>query len=212
VHTDAMLGAVAQAEHRFDEACVYLARATTTAQREGFAGSEAYHRANLGRAQQQNGDLDAAAHTLYQAIETARATGDLRIASLARLRLGRVLRAQGDLDAALAYGRAAQDWYHASGGGDHTRLADCLVAAMDRDAADGAATAILEAVLADAREAGDLEVEVLALDALARRSADSGDTAAAIARLDQADALMPAARLRVTDEDRIDAHAVRLTL
>ena len=212
VHTDAMLGAVAQAEHRFDEACVYLARATTTAQREGFAGSEAYHRANLGRAQQQNGDLDAAAHTLYQAIETARATGDLRIASLARLRLGRVLRAQGDLDAALAYGRAAQDWYHASGGGDHTRLADCLVAAMDRDAADEAATAILEAVLADARGAGDLEVEVLALDALARRSADSGDTAAAIARLDQADALMPAARLRVTDEDRIDAHAVRLTL
>ena len=212
VHTDAMLGAAAQAAHRFADACAHLDRAAATSHRQGFAGSEAYHRANLGRAQQQGGDLDTAAHTLERAIEMARATGDLRIASLARLRLSRVLRQQGDLDSALTYGRAAQDWYRSSGGGDHALLADCLVAAMDRRAPDDAAVAVLERVLADARQAGDLEVEVLALDALARRSADSGDTAAAAALLGQADALMPTARIRVTDDDRLDAQAVRQSL
>ena len=209
VHTDAMLGAAAQADHRFDEACSHLERAATTARHQGFAASEAYHLANLGRAQQQRGDLDAAARTLHEAIDTARATGDLRVASLARLRLSRVLRAEGDLDTALSYGRAAQGWYRTSGGGDHALLTDCLVAAMDRDAEDGEAVAVLEGVLADARDAGDPEVEVLALDALARRRAEAGDVAVARALLEQADCLMPAARFRVTDDDRVDAHATR---
>ena len=77
---------------------------------------------------------------------------------------------------------------------------------MDRAAADDEAVAVLEAVLADARHAGDPEVEVLALDALARRRADSGDTATAVrAARGRPTRLMPAARLRVTDDDRIDA-------
>ena len=171
---------------------------------------EAYHRANLGRAQHQQGDLDEAAGSLEQAIELARATGDLRVASLARMRLGRVLRERGDLDAATTLFRTAQAWYRTSGGGDHALLADCLVAAIDPNASG--AVELLESVLEEARRTGDFEVEVLALDALARRSAEAGDPAAAAAWLALADASMPAARLRVTDADRIDAGTTRRLL
>jgi len=207
VHTEAMLGAVAQAEARYAEACRHLSRAADAAQSQGFASSEAYHRANLGRAQQQQGDLDAAALTLQAAIDVARATGDLRVASLARMRLGRVLREQGDPEAARAQFLAAQAWYRASGGGDHALLTDCLVAVTEPPGPE--AGALLDVVLAEARRIGDFEVEVLVLDALARRSADDGDLGAAAAWLELADAAMSAARLRATDADRIDAHEIR---
>lgn len=210
VHTEAMLGAIAQAEHRFDDACDHLGRAADSSHGQGFASSEAYHRANLGRAQQQAGHLEPAAATLERALDLARATGDLRVAALARLRYGRVLRARGEHDEALACVRAAQDWYRSSGGGDHARLADCLAAAMDPEAPDAASR--LEAVLDDARRSGDPEVEVLALDALALRSAATGDLAGAQTLLDLADAAMPQAQVRVTDDDRIDAIAARLLL
>ena len=210
VHTEAMLGAIAQAEHRFDDACDHLGRAADSSHGQGFASSEAYHRANLGRAQQQAGHLDAAAATLERALDLARAAGDLRVAALARLRLGRVLRAQGDLGEALACVRAAQGWYRASGGGDHARLADCLVASMDPESSD--AMTMLEAVLDDARRSGDPEVQVLALDALALRSASTGNLAGARALLEVADAAMPQARVRVTDDDRADAIAARRLL
>jgi predicted ATPase/DNA-binding SARP family transcriptional activator len=207
VHTEAMSGAVAQAEARYADACRHLRRAADAAQSQGFASTEAYHRANLGRAQQQQGDLDAAARSLQAAIDLGRAAGDLRVASLARLRLGRVLREQGDPGGARTQFIAAQAWYRASGGGDHARLADCLVAATEPSAAD--AGALLDAVLTEARRTGDVEVEVLVLDAVARRSAQDGDLAAAAARLELADAAMSAARLRVTEADRIDAHEAR---
>ncbi len=74
------------------------------------------------------------------------------------------------------------------------------------------AGALLDVVLADARRTGDSEVEVLALDGLARRSADDGDLGAAAAWLELADAAMTAARLRVTEADRIDAREVRRAL
>jgi predicted ATPase/DNA-binding SARP family transcriptional activator len=205
-HVEAMLGALAQADHRYGDACDHLGRAAASSRQQGFSASEAYHLANLGRAQQQHGELDAAADTLQQAIDTARATGDLRVASLARMRLGRVLREQGDLDAARSNLRAAQAWYRASGGGDQARLADCLATAMEpTDEAD--ATARLESVLAEAGLAGDPEVEVLALDALAHRAAAAGDLDAAVKLLARADAAMATARLRVTEGDRVDALA-----
>jgi len=210
VHNEAMLGAVAQAEARYADACGHLGRAADSARYQGFAAIEAYHRANLGRAQQQAGDLDAAARSLDQAIDVARATGDLRVAALARMRLGRVRREQGDPDAAANLFRAAQTWYHASGGGDHALLTDCLVATIDPDAPDTAD--VLDTVLDEARRTGDFEVEVLALDALARRSAGAGDLDAARSWLELADKAMPAARLRVTEADRVDAHAVRQLL
>jgi hypothetical protein len=123
------------------------------------------------------------------------------------MRLGRVLREQGDPEAARTLFLAAQAWYQASGGGDHALLTDCLVAITEPSAPD--ANALLDTVLTEARRTGDFEVEVLALDALARRSADDGDLSAAAALLELADTAMNAARLRVTDADRIDAHEIR---
>jgi predicted ATPase/DNA-binding SARP family transcriptional activator len=210
VHTEAMLGALAQAEGRYADACGHLGRAADAAHWQGFASSEAYHRANLGRAQQQDGHLGAATQSLQAAIDLGRVAGDLRVASLARMRLGRVLREQGDLDAARAQFIAAQTWYRASGGGDHALLTDCLVAVTEPSVAD--AGDLLDVVLAEARRTGDFEVEVLALDAMARQSAVDGDVDAATAWLELADAAMGAARLRVTPSDRLDAQAARRLL
>ncbi len=207
VHTGAMLGAIAQAEARYEDACDHLDRAAAAALSQGFASTEAYHRANLGRAQQQRGDLDAAALSLQAAIDVARAAGDLRVAALARMRLGRVLREQGDPEAARSQLLAAQAWYRASGGGDHALLTDCLVAVTAPP--EGRERSLLDEVLDEARRSADFEVEVLVLDALARQSADAGDLHAAATWLELADAAMPAARLRVTEADRIDAHVVR---
>jgi predicted ATPase/DNA-binding SARP family transcriptional activator len=207
VHTEAMLGAVAQADNRYADACRHLARAADAAQSQGFASTEAYHRANLGRAQQQQGDLHSATLSLQTALDIARRAGDLRVAALARMRLGRVLREKGDRDAARTQFLAAQAWYQASGGGDHALLTDCLVAVTELSAQG--AGALLAGVLEEARRVGDFEVEVLALDALARRSAEDGDLGAAAAWLELADSAMAAARLRVTEADRIDAREVR---
>lgn len=207
VHAEAMLGAIAQAEMRYDDACRHLSGAADAARSQGFASTEAYHRANLGRAQQQGGDLDAAALSLLAAIDAARATGDQRVVALARMRLGRVLREQGAGDAARAQFLAAQGWFRDSGGGDHALLTDCMVALTEPSPED--AGSLLEAVLAEARRTGDHEVEVLALDGLARRSADDGDLDAAAAWLELADATVPSARLRVTDADRVDAGEAR---
>lgn len=80
--------------------------------------------------------------------------------------------------------------------------------ALTEPSAPEAAT-LLADVLAEARRTGDSEVEVLALDALARRRADAGDLDAAAATLALADAAMAGARLRVTDADRIDARELR---
>ena len=209
VHMEAMLGGVAQSDRRFSDACDHFGRAAEASCRQGFAGAEAYHLANLGRAQQQLGDLDASVDTLRRAIETARAAGDLRVATLARLWLAQVLRRRGDTDEALALAREAQGWYLASGGGDHSRLADCLVAAVDETRAPNDTVRTLETVLAEAREAGDREVEVLALDALARRQAENGDLEQALAGLGDADAVMAAGGHRLVDSDRVDAYEVR---
>ena len=56
VHGQAMLGAVAQAEHRFDDAAAALERAAEQSATMGFLGQAALHRATLGRVQQRMGD------------------------------------------------------------------------------------------------------------------------------------------------------------
>ncbi len=209
IHVEAMLGSVAQAQHHFDEACEHLARAAARAEQLGFAATEAYHLANLGRAQQQAGDLLAAANTLRRAIDVARATGDLRVTALARTRLSRVLLSQGDTDAARPVLQAAHRWYHESGGGDGARLADYLLASLDASQGRADAPARLESILAEARASGDTEVEVLCLDALALSRAHAGDTSGAVDLLESADSLLPAARHHVTDADRSDADDAR---
>ena len=212
VHTEAMLGAVAQGEQRFGDACEHLARAATQAHHSGFAATEAYHLANLGRAQHQSGDLAIAADTLRRAVDVARSTGDLRVTALARVRLSRVLLARGDRDESLATLRSARDWYCDAGGGDGARLAECLFAASGGCPDPGEAAARLESLLREARTVGDAEVEVLALDALARLRAAEGDTDGAAELLVSADAVMPRARFHVTEADRIDADEARRLL
>ncbi len=56
-----MLGAIAQAEHRFDDAAAALERAAEESAALGFLGQAALHRATLARVQQRLGDPRAAA-------------------------------------------------------------------------------------------------------------------------------------------------------
>jgi tetratricopeptide (TPR) repeat protein len=197
-HAEALLGALAQAEHRFADATGHLARAADAAHRLGFLAAGSLHRANLGRAHEQNGDRAAAARAFEAAIGTARAAGDLRIVAHTQTRLARVRRALGDGPAARALLAEAQRWYATAGGGDGALLADHLVAALDADPDR------LAGVLDAARSAGDAEVEVLTLDRLARLHAEQGHADQAHELHLRAEARLPAARHVVTDGDRID--------
>jgi tetratricopeptide (TPR) repeat protein len=207
-----MLGGLAQAENRFADATAHLERAADATHKLGFVAAEAHHLANLGRAQEQRGDRQAAIATLQRAIETAHATGDLRTGALAGARLGRVLRSAGQRQPARDIARLAQRWYSTAGGGDGAALAEYVLAALDADERAPNAAEHLGYVLATARHARDVEVEVLALDALARVNAEQGRTTDAREMLDTADRVMSAARHLVTDLDRIDRDRARSIL
>ncbi|MGV1007169.1 MAG: AfsR/SARP family transcriptional regulator [Dermatophilaceae bacterium] len=210
-HAEGMLGGLAQAEHRYGDAVEHLRRAADATHRLGFAAAEAHHLANLGRALEQGGDRAAAAAALWQAIAAAEHATDLRTAALARVRLARVLRADGDREMARALVSAARAWYAAAGGGDATVLAQYLTAALAADAAEPGSIAGLEAALVAAREAGDVEVEVLTLDTLARVHAEAGRADLGHGLLETASTLAPVAAHLLSEADRIDRdRAVRL--
>jgi tetratricopeptide (TPR) repeat protein len=211
-HIEAMLGGLAQAEHRFADATAHLKRAADATHKLGFAAAEAHHLANLGRAQQQGGDHQTAIATLESAIDTAHATGDLRTVAIASVHLGRVLRSVGERQSARAIVQSAQRWYRAAGGGDAAALAEYLLAALDADDGAPQADQRLSAVIATARRAHDVEIEVLALDTLARIHAQQGRTIDAWTMLDTADRVMPAAQHLVTDKERIDRDRARSLL
>jgi hypothetical protein len=80
---------------------------------------------------------------------------------------------------------------------------------MDETRAPTDTVLALETVLTQARGVGDREVEVLALDALARRHAENGDLEQALATLGDADAVMTTGGHRLVDADRVDAYEVR---
>jgi tetratricopeptide (TPR) repeat protein len=96
VHAEAMLGAVANAEHRFADAADALTRAAALSETLGFAGQAALHLTTLGRVQQRSGAPTQALDTLTRAIGAATTGGDLRIAATARIHLARGLRGAGD--------------------------------------------------------------------------------------------------------------------
>ncbi len=198
VRGEAILGELARLEHRFDDAVLHLGRAAETSGRLGFLQTEAYQLSSLGRAQCQAGDYEDGAATLELSIEKAEATGDVRMVALARVHLGRVLRALGRDAAARAALEAATAWHREAGGGEQAALGECLLAALDSDAAR------LTALLDDARRDDDAPVEVFALDALARLAADAG-TAAELSAA--ADRRMPAAAHFITERDRTDRPA-----
>ncbi len=176
VHAQGMLGAIAQAEHRFDAAATHLAGAAEESERLGFLGQAALHLTRLGRVEQQRGNRDAAIATLDRAIVAARRSGDLRIAATARVILARILRSSGDEVVALALLEQTDRWYRTAGGGDGALLARCLLASLSSAIDPAAAGRRLDAVLTEAKEAEDHEVELLAYDALARLAAERGDT------------------------------------
>ena len=204
-----MVGGLAQAQHRFGAATFHLRRAAQAAHNPGFGAAEALHLANLGRAQQQSGDHQGAKTTLERAIDAALAAGDLRLVATARVRLARVLRFLGERESAREIVKSAQRWYVSAGGGEGAALADYVLASL---AVDDGAVQSLSAILEAARRAGDVEVELLTLDLMARIQAERGDLTPARATLDEADRLLPTARHLVTDSDRIDRERTLLHL
>ena len=198
VHAEAMLGGIAQAEHRFGDAVVALSRAAEESQRLGFTGQAALHLAGLARARHRAGDLDGAAASFLQAVDAANAGGDGRLAATARLHLARLLRSRGEGEDAVVLLEENQRWYERAGGGEGALLTRCLLYA---ESGDGSA---LEAVLAEALAQGNDEVRVHALDALAAAAAREGDASGARCLLDEADALAPAVGHLVDEADRTD--------
>ena len=93
------------------------------------------------------------------------------------------------------------EWYASAGGGDGALLSRCLLAAEtnDRDS--------LEEVLSAARSDENHLVTILALDGLARLSADAGENRRATELLAEADALHPAVAHLLDDTDRHDRAA-----
>jgi hypothetical protein len=93
------------------------------------------------------------------------------------------------------------EWYAGAGGGDGRLLSRCLLAAEtdDRDS--------LEEVLSAARSDENHLVTILALDGLARLSADAGEHGPATELLAEADALHPTVAHLLDDTDRHDRAA-----
>ena len=205
VHAQAMLGAIAQAEHRFDDAGRALERAAAESEASGFVGQAALHRTTLARVRHRAGDPRAEA-TYREALSLAGACGDGRLAATARVNLARLRRRDGDRAAAVELLAENERWYAAAGGGDFALLSSCLAAAA-RDDGQTLAT-----VLADARSTDNLEVAVLALDALARLAAGAGDVTTARSLLTEADLLAPQAAHLLDDADRTDRDEARLLL
>jgi predicted ATPase/DNA-binding SARP family transcriptional activator len=206
VHAEGMLGAVAQAEHRFDDAARSLARAAATAEQLGFLGQAALHLTTLGRIRQRAGDPGAASDTLHRAIAAARRSGDLRIAATARGHLARLARAAGRTDEAVRLLTESDRWYRSAGGGDGALLARCQLAALE------STVDTLRAVLDEAGACDDREVQVLTLDALARIAAEHAALDEAADLLRRADEAFAAARHVIDEADRFDARTTRALL
>jgi predicted ATPase/DNA-binding SARP family transcriptional activator/tetratricopeptide (TPR) repeat protein len=203
VHAGALLGGIAQAEHRFDDASAAFTRAALESRRLGFVGQAALHLASLARVQQRTGAVDEAAASFDQAIALARTSGDGRLAATARLNLARLRRATGDHREARHLLEENDRWYDRAGGGDGALLNRCLLHAEKGD------VPALTGVLDDARAAGNAEVEVYALDALAAAAAAAGDRGRARRLLDAAESLASAAGHLVDDDDRLDGARTR---
>jgi predicted ATPase/DNA-binding SARP family transcriptional activator len=211
-HVENLRGVLAQSQCRHLDAARHLRRAADASHRMGFRAAEALHLANYGRALHRGCDQSAAIEALQQAAGLARSVGDLRIVAVAQTRLGRVLRHRGDRIAAKVELSAADHWFRSSGGGDGAALAACLTAAIDAETGDVNAIAALPVILDQARQLHDNETEILALDALARSHATTGNTAVALDLLTQADQLMPQAQHLLDEHERVDAHHARRLL
>ena len=150
-HAEAILGGLAQAEHRYADAVDHLDRAADAAGNLGFGSAAAHHLTNLGRVHQEAGYLGSARTALHQAIAAAQAVGDSRTVAYARAHLGSAPRALDERTNAQLVIMAAREWFEAAGGGEGAVLADYVLAALDADRGLTQAANRLDAVLAAAR-------------------------------------------------------------
>lgn len=197
VHAQALLGVVAQAEHRLDDAATALRQAAETSRALGFPGQAALHLSSLAEVERQQGHDARAVRTFRGAIAHARAGGDGRLAATARLNLVRLLRSRGADPEAQLLLEENQRWYDDAGGGEGALLSRCLLHAE---------TGNQDCLLIDLHEAvnqGNAEVRVYALDALARCAAQQDRLHDARALLAEADAAFSDAP-RVTARERYD--------
>lgn len=171
----------------------------------GFLGQAALHRASLARVQQRLGDHTATA-SYQRAIDDAAAIGDGRLSATARLNLARLLRDGGEHEAAVALLQENERWYRSAGGGEFALLTRCVLAAERND------SQALELVLEEVRTTDSGEVELFALDALARLAAEGANLDTARWLLAAADELAPKVAHNVDKSDRFDAALVRRLL
>lgn len=211
-HGTAMLGAIAQAAQQFDDAAGYLDRAARMSHQLGFLGQEAYHLTRLGRVQQQAGHPEPAAETLLRAIDVATDDGDLRMRATASINLARVLRGTERHELVTGLLEQADEFYRRSGKGDGARLATVLLISISHPEGERAAQEHLEEILEQARSADDGEVQVLALDALARMAAQLGAGGVADDLLLQADRVSAITPTVLDAIDRVDAALARQLL
>ncbi|MCW2603807.1 MAG: transcriptional activator domain [Pseudonocardiales bacterium] len=201
VHATAVLGAIAQAQHRFDDAIEALTQAADLSVALGFVGQAAFHRGTLAQVQRRAGRLADSAASFKEALAGANSGGDGRMAATIRLNLAQLRLRAGDRAAAVALLRENLAWYGGAGGGEGALLSRCVLAAASDDAGD------LEAVLQLARDQADLQVTVLALDGLARLRAEAGESRAAAGLIAEADALAPSVAHILDEADRLDRAA-----
>jgi hypothetical protein len=208
-HVESILGEVARADHRLVDAGRHLQAAADSAHRATAFAAEGFHLANLGRVRQLAGDDAGAADALEQGISIIEGVGLMRALALSRIRLARVRLTLGDRAGARAELQAADRWFRESGGGDEALLAAVTLAATDAEDGDVTAPARLAELLDIARSAGDVDAQVLALDAAAALRAEAGDQAQARRLLAEAGDLMPLTTHRLADVDRRDARRAR---
>ena len=175
----------------------------------GFLGQAAFHLTTLGRVQQQAGDPQLAAQTLTRAMAAAEQDGDLRMTATARVNLARVYRQADRPAAALPLLEQADRWYVQAGGGDGALLTRVLLASIRARSASAEDRSALDAILVQARTVQDTEVEILALDVIARMSAQESAVDQAQRTLDVADGRARDHPAAVDEIDRIDAHHAR---
>ena len=211
-HLHAAQGFLAQVERRFSDAATHLRSAAEAAERLGFRATESLHLCTLGRILQQAGD-PARRRRRPAARRRARlrpAGPACRVAGTDPPRAGAARRRRPRRRSAVL--QAADRWFSSSGGGEGAGLAASLRAATDAEDGDPDGVRPVAGVLADAERRGNPELQVLALDALARSAAAERQLEQARDLLARADRLLPSAQHLVDDADRLDAHAARQVL
>jgi hypothetical protein len=136
VHAQGILGGVAEAEGRFDDAAAAFDEAAEAAVRMGFPGQAALHRASFARALAEAGDPRAAA--AYDVAQREAATvADGRLGATVRFHRAQLRLQAEDVDGARALLEENDRWYASAGGGDLADLNRETLASLRAPAGHG---------------------------------------------------------------------------